>query len=128
MFERPGHADDAVLDIGPEAMHFVHDQHIVMGGIDVGERPSGTTLPRVPPELILPGQADVLALLKALLRFGRRRVGPGQDLIAPLSDETVRNDDERAKVASLISQGVQDHQGLDGLTEPDLIRQQVSDS
>ena len=35
MLKRPGHAHDAVLDIGTEAVQFVYDEHLVVRRIDV---------------------------------------------------------------------------------------------
>ena len=54
-------------------------------------------------------------------------MGSGQDFVAPLSDEAIRNYHERAKIPPLVSQGIQDHQCLDCLAKPDLIGQKVPD-
>ena len=104
-------------------MKFVDNEHVIPVGIDVRESPVWRRLP----QLACPGQADVLRSFAPLLVTDRNRVCPGQDLVPPLGHERVRNDDESAKTRSLVSQCIQDHQGLDGLAEAYLVGKQMSD-
>jgi hypothetical protein len=102
-------------------MQFIDDQDLVMRWVNVRKSElrdsSGVHLP----ELIFPCDPNVLTL-SGPLRLVWRRVRASHEFIAPLRNQPIGDDDQRAQVRALTAQRVQDHERLNRLTQTNLIR------
>ena len=108
------------------ALRFIDDKRLVPGRIDIGQRPGRPSVCGPCTELRFPRQTDVLFVFEPFFCLDWHRVRPGHDLVPPLGNEPLRNDDKSPKIRPLVSQGIQDHERLHRLAESHLVSQQVA--